>query len=250
MKKIILMDTENVSDESYIGITELDSSYHIILFVSEYSIKFNINTVVKLLSSNINIQSVKVKRKDNSKLKNLMDFFIVDYLYEQIYKGNTNDKYYIVSKDSDYDSWIHLFKHKFNLKVCRGKNIYEAIYPEYMGKTLYSKVSKENFYSKNIKKDSLSKALMKPSNRFLLDLVSERKDFKFTDYDTKSYILSFKNNSCNILPDEIKPNVFNGRKGYKPSSPEELLRNSQAKAREYLEKMKLKKEKTIINNTH
>lgn len=242
MKKIILIDTENVSDESYIGITELDSSYHLILFVSEYSLKFNTNTFIKMLSSNVNIKSIKVKRKHDSKLKNLMDFFIVDYLYEQIYKGNTFDEYHIISKDSDYDSWIHLFKHKFNLNINRGKNIYEAIYPEYMNKTLYSKISKENFYSNNIKKDSLRNALIKPSNRFLFDLVSDKKDFKFKDSDEKQYILSYKNNYFDILPYGAKPKSVQSqnKKSYRLNSTEDILKNSQAKAREYLKKMKSK----------
>lgn len=244
MKKIILIDTENVCNESYIGVTELDSSYHLILFVSEYSLKFNINTFIKMLSSNANIKSIKVKRKYDSKLKNLMDFFIVDYLYEQIYKGNVFDEYYIVSKDSDYDSWIHLFKHKFNLSINRGKNIYEAIYSKHTNKTLSSKISKENFYSTSIKKDSLRNSLMKPSNRFLFDLVSDKKDFKFKDLDEKQYVLSYKNNYFDILPEGFKPTKNQSITNYRLNSSEDILKNSQAKALEYLKKMQCKKNKT------
>lgn len=113
MKKIFLVDTENVNIRALHGAQLLTSNDSIILFTTNRTSSTSFkDSVIKSLNSSAKIEKINT----TTGLKNSLDFQLVGYLGYLI--GSSDDKvsYYIISKDKGYLSSINLLSNLSNNK--------------------------------------------------------------------------------------------------------------------------------------
>ncbi len=107
MKKIFLVDTENVNIRALHGAHLLNSSDKITLFTTKRTSSTNFkNSIIQSLNSSAKIEKIDV----TTGIKNNLDFQLVGYLGYLIGSKDENSNYYIVSKDKGYLSSINLLK--------------------------------------------------------------------------------------------------------------------------------------------
>ena len=110
MKKIFLVDTENVNMRSLHGAQLLNSNDLIILFTTSRtsSTSFKDN-MINALNLNAKIKKINV----TTGVKNSLDFQLVGYLGYLIGSNTEETNYYIVSNDKGYTSSISLFSNLY-----------------------------------------------------------------------------------------------------------------------------------------
>ena len=107
MKKIFLVDTENVNIRALHGARLLSSSDKIILFTTKRTSSTNFkDSIIQSLGTSATIEKIDV----TTGIKNSLDFQLVGYLGYLIGSKDENSNYYIVSKDKGYLSSINLLK--------------------------------------------------------------------------------------------------------------------------------------------
>ena len=107
MKKIFLVDTENVNIRALHGARLLSSSDKIILFTTKRTSSTNFkDSIIQSLGTSAKIEKIDV----TTGIKNSLDFQLVGYLGYLIGSKDKNSNYYIVSKDKGYLSSINLLK--------------------------------------------------------------------------------------------------------------------------------------------
>ncbi len=107
MKKIFLVDTENVNIRALHGARLLSSSDKIILFTTKRTSSTNFkDSIIQSLGTSAKIEKIDV----TTGIKNSLDFQLVGYLGYLIGSKYENSNYYIVSKDKGYLSSINLLK--------------------------------------------------------------------------------------------------------------------------------------------
>ena len=107
MKKIFLVDTENVNIRALHGARLLSSSDKIILFTTKRTSSTNFkDSIIQSLGTSAKIEKIDV----TTGIKNSLDFQLVGYLGYLIGSKDENSNYYIVSKDKGYLSSINLLK--------------------------------------------------------------------------------------------------------------------------------------------
>lgn len=107
MKKIFLVDTENVNIRALHGAHLLSHSDKIILFTTKRTSSTNFkDSIIQSLNSSAKIEKIDV----TTGIKNSLDFQLVGYLGYLIGSKDENSNYYIVSKDKGYLSSINLLK--------------------------------------------------------------------------------------------------------------------------------------------
>ncbi len=105
MKKIFLIDTENVNMRALYGARLLNSNDLIILFTTNRTSTTNFkDSIINSLNSSAKIEKINV----TTGIKNSLDFQLVGYLGYLIGSSEDNINYYIVSKDKGYLSSINL----------------------------------------------------------------------------------------------------------------------------------------------
>lgn len=98
MKKIFLVDTENMGMRFVPGANQLDSKDKIILFNNEGNLTALIQELTSKTSANIDVISMANHRK------NAMDFQICTYLGMLVNQYGKEYEYYIVSADRGYEA--------------------------------------------------------------------------------------------------------------------------------------------------
>lgn len=124
MKRIYIIDTENVKSEAYDGITALSNKDEVVLFVTKNSNNISIETAININNSKCRIR----KLIGSSGTPNALDFQIISYLGVITSKKNEKDKIYIVSGDKDFDVAIRFLKNHFekaNIKLI--KSIHKSL---------------------------------------------------------------------------------------------------------------------------
>ena len=112
MKRIFLVDTENVNITALSSANKLSEEDLIILFVTENTNSFQFSREqLKCISTDANILKINVI----AGIKNSLDFQLIGYLGYLIGSKDENSNYYIVSKDKGYLSSINLLKNLFLL---------------------------------------------------------------------------------------------------------------------------------------
>lgn len=114
---IFLIDFENVGNNGFEGIEELNAEDKLIIFYSEKAKNLTITTHCKLESSNVQKEYFCVDVGG----KNALDFQLVTYLGYLIATQN-KETYFIVSKDDGY-SFVSNFWKKRNIKIERCINL-------------------------------------------------------------------------------------------------------------------------------
>ncbi len=115
MKRIFLVDTENVNVGALVGASKLSEEDMIILFVTQRTTvhQFTENNI-KSLNTKANVLKINVI----TGTKNSLDFQLVSYLGFVIgeHRGQDND-YYIVSKDKGFLSAINILQNCTNTSI-------------------------------------------------------------------------------------------------------------------------------------
>ena len=122
MKKIFLVDTENVNLEALGGANKLDKEDMIILFVTQMT---NMCQFQDRKIEELNIKANVLKIHVLTGRKNSLDFQLVSYLGLLMGEHRDEDNaYYIVSKDKGFLSAINLLENCTKYKISLVPSIY------------------------------------------------------------------------------------------------------------------------------
>ncbi|MBQ9032914.1 MAG: hypothetical protein IJ106_15920 [Parasporobacterium sp.] len=102
---IYLLDFENVHDSGINGVTALTEKDELCIFYSEKSEHMSFDTHVNIMKSLAKVKYIKLRRS----AKNYLDFQLVTHLGYIIGAG-MEGPFYIISKDTGYDSAIDYWK--------------------------------------------------------------------------------------------------------------------------------------------
>ena len=147
MKKIFV-DAENVQNYNCLKSLNLTKEDEIVLFFSQNTKSFKVNSLNLICSFGCKIKSILVKVRGN----NSLDFHIITNL---CLNHSTEDEYYIVSTDKRYESSLDQFNllGYSNVHILNWSKLDEGQYDELEIKRIY-KLSKNkgDFHDKLCKK--------------------------------------------------------------------------------------------------
>ncbi|MCC3869082.1 PIN domain-containing protein [Terrisporobacter mayombei] len=170
MKRIFLVDTENVNITALSSANKLNEEDIIILFVTERTNVFQFGRdKLKCLNTKANILKINV----TTGVKNSLDFQLVSYLGfiigQHRYEAN---HYYIVSKDRGFLSSINLLENCTDYKIELINSISE-LFKEDDVDNIIDKFIEKGFRSKTAIKMTLilagAKSLLDAQDRFLME---------------------------------------------------------------------------------
>lgn len=171
MKRIFLVDTENVNITALSSANKLNEEDIIILFVTERTNLFQFGRdKLKCLNTKSNILKIDV----TTGVKNSLDFQLVSYLGliigQHRYEANN---YYIVSKDRGFLSSINLLENCTDHKIQLIKSISELFEEEDEVDNMIDRFIEKGFRAKTAIKMTLilagSKSLLDAQDRFLIE---------------------------------------------------------------------------------
>ena len=171
MKRIFLVDTENVNITALSSANRLNEEDIIILFVTERTNLFQFGRdKLKCLNTKSNILKIDV----TTGVKNSLDFQLVSYLGliigQHRYEANN---YYIVSKDRGFLSSINLLENCTDHKIQLIKSISELFEEDDEVDNMIDKFIEKGFRAKTAIKMTLilagSKSLLDAQDRFLIE---------------------------------------------------------------------------------
>ena len=171
MKRIFLVDTENVNITALSSANKLNEEDIIILFVTERTNLFQFRRdKLKCLNTKSNILKIDV----TTGVKNSLDFQLVSYLGliigQHRYEANN---YYIVSKDRGFLSSINLLENCTDHKIQLINSISELFEEEDEVDNMIDKFIEKGFRAKTAIKMTLilagSKSLLDAQDRFLIE---------------------------------------------------------------------------------
>ncbi len=171
MKRIFLVDTENVNITALSSANKLNEEDIIILFVTERTNLFQFGRdKLKCLNTKSNILKIDV----TTGVKNSLDFQLVSYLGliigQHRYEANN---YYIVSKDRGFLSSINLLENCTDHKIQLIKSISELFEEDDEVDNMIDKFIEKGFRAKTAIKMTLilagSKSLLDAQDRFLIE---------------------------------------------------------------------------------
>ena len=115
-----LVDFENVHEDGLSGSEKLGSQDHVHLFFTKNAPKISLETLTDLNSHNLSTHKIPVGNQS-------LDMHLVSYLGYLIgTNSNSNCKYVIISKDTDYDNIISFWKSQNAANVTRQEKISTA----------------------------------------------------------------------------------------------------------------------------
>lgn len=171
MKRIFLVDTENVNITALSSANKLNEEDTIILFVTERTNLFQFGRdKLKCLNTKANILKIDV----DTGLKNSLDFQLVSYLGLIIgqHKYEANN-YYIVSKDRGFLSSINLLENCTDHKIQLINSISELFEEDDDVDNIIDKFIERGFRPKTAIKMTLilagAKSLLDAQDRFLIE---------------------------------------------------------------------------------
>lgn len=171
MKRIFLVDTENVNITALSSANKLNEEDIIILFVTERTNLFQFGRdKLKCLNTKSNILKIDV----TTGVKNSLDFQLVSYLGliigQHRYEANN---YYIVSKDRGFLSSINLLENCTDHKIQLIKSISELFEEDDEVDNMIDRFIEKGFRAKTAIKMTLilagSKSLLDAQDRFLIE---------------------------------------------------------------------------------
>lgn len=171
MRRIFLVDTENVNITALSSANKLNEEDTIILFVTERTNLFQFGRdKLKCLNTKSNILKIDV----TTGVKNSLDFQLVSYLGliigQHRYEANN---YYIVSKDRGFLSSINLLENCTDHKIQLINSISELFEEEDEVDNMIDKFIEKGFRAKTAIKMTLilagSKSLLDAQDRFLIE---------------------------------------------------------------------------------
>ena len=170
MKRIFLVDTENVNITALSSANKLSEEDLIILFVTENTNSFQFSREqLKCISTDANILKINVI----AGIKNSLDFQLVSYLGLIIgeHRYEAND-YYIVSKDKGFLSSINLLENCTDYKIELISSISELFKDDEVD-NIIEKFIEKGFRTKTAIKMTLilsgAKSFIDAQDRFLME---------------------------------------------------------------------------------
>lgn len=121
MRRVYLIDLENVQSAGLDGIDQLTGEDSIFIFYSDKADNLKVDLVKKILESPARVDFVKA----NNGTPNALDFQLISYLF---YHVEADTQYWIVSKDTGYDAAIKMGKRMGLLNVRRAPAIKNAVH--------------------------------------------------------------------------------------------------------------------------
>lgn len=121
MRRVYLIDLENVQSAGLDGIDQLTGEDSIFIFYSDKADNLKVDLVKKILESPAKVDFVKA----NNGTPNALDFQLISYLF---YHVEADTQYWIVSKDTGYDAAIKMGKRMGLLNVRRAPAIKNAVH--------------------------------------------------------------------------------------------------------------------------
>lgn len=114
---VYYIDYENVKNKGLNGISKLYKNDVVKIFYSKDAETITFGLHRRIMESQAQFEYHRVDNSIKSSLKNALDVLLLNDLSETI-KQNKSDKYYIVSKDSDYDGFIEN-KRNQKINICK-----------------------------------------------------------------------------------------------------------------------------------
>lgn len=115
MRRIYIVDTENVKSEGYEGITALSHTDEVILFTTKNSNNVSVETAIDISNSKAQIKKVI----GSTGTPNALDFQITAYLGMRVSKSKNTDEIYIISADKGFDVAIRFLRNHFEKENIR-----------------------------------------------------------------------------------------------------------------------------------
>ncbi len=115
MRRIYIIDTENVKSDSYEGITALNHTDEVILFVTKNSNNITVETAIDINNSKAQIKKII----GSTGTPNALDFQITTYLGARGSRLKEDDSIYIVSGDKGFEVAIKFLKNHFEKENIR-----------------------------------------------------------------------------------------------------------------------------------
>ena len=107
IKRLYLVDYENVSDAGLVGVNQLSSNDIVVIFYGSKVKTVAYESLIAITSSTANIEHVKAEKT----AKNYLDFQLTTYLGYKLGQ-NSYDEIYVISKDSGFDAVVDFWTEK------------------------------------------------------------------------------------------------------------------------------------------
>ncbi len=121
MRRVYLIDLENVQSAGLEGVDQLTEEDSIYIFYSDKADNLKIDLVRKMQESPAKVDFIKA----NNGTPNALDFQLISYLFYHLEK---DVQYWIVSKDTGYDAAIKMGKRMGLMNVRRAPAIKNAVH--------------------------------------------------------------------------------------------------------------------------
>lgn len=112
MKRLFIVDTENTNNYSFISEHNLTKNDTVVLFISNKMKGIKDDGCLELFNTKAKILIEKVEVGE----KNSLDFQIIVYVSERVFRGKYDD-IYIVSNDCGYKQAINYLNNKFDKSI-------------------------------------------------------------------------------------------------------------------------------------
>ena len=107
IKRLYLVDYENVSDAGLVGVDRLTKSDTVIIFYGSRVKTVAYESLIAITSSDADIEHMKTKKT----AKNYLDFQLTTYLGFKLGQSSY-DEVYVISKDSGFDAVVDFWSNK------------------------------------------------------------------------------------------------------------------------------------------
>ncbi|ORX87685.1 hypothetical protein BCR32DRAFT_289168 [Anaeromyces robustus] len=135
-----LIDFENVGVSGLIGAENLNSNDYVHLFSTKNASKITTATLATFNSTNLKVHEVPAKNQS-------VDMHLVSFLGFLIGTEGNSSKYYVISKDTDYQNIIKFWKNESNITINYKENLVSEKVISNSGPA-----GKENTYSGSLRK--------------------------------------------------------------------------------------------------
>ena len=107
IKRLYLVDYENVSDAGLVGVNQLSSNDIVVIFYGSKVKTVAYESLIAITSSSANIEHVKAEKT----AKNYLDFQLTTYLGYKLGQ-NSYDAIFVISRDSGFDAVVDFWTEK------------------------------------------------------------------------------------------------------------------------------------------
>ena len=165
IKRLYLVDYENVSDAGLVGVDQLSSNDIVVIFYGSKVKSVAYESLIAITSSTASIEHMKAEKT----AKNYLDFQLTTYLGYKLGQ-NSYDEIYVISRDSGFDAVVDFWAGKgYSIKRQEAIVIKEKMAEDKPEETSNSKPNqpstKRNSNSNRTTKSARPKVVTKPQTK-------------------------------------------------------------------------------------